>query len=58
VGTPTTVNMRVRADWEGRGTGVIVGVLVSIVVIGTVRTVRRGRRTAVAPAAPAAQETA
>ena len=58
VGTPTTVNMRVRADWEGRGTGVIVGVLVSIVVIGTVRTVRRGRRTTVAPAAPAAQETA
>ena len=55
VGTPTTVNMRVRADWEGRGTGVIVGVLVAIVVIGTVRTVRRGRRTAVAPAA---QETA
>ena len=55
VGTPTTVNMRVRADWEGRGTGVIVGVLVSIVVIGTVRTVRRGRRTAVTPAA---QETA
>ena len=55
VGTPTTVNMRVRADWEGRGTGVIVGVLVSIVVIGTVRTVRRGRRTVVAPAA---QETA
>ena len=55
VGTPTTVNMRVRADWESRGTGVIVGVLVSIVVIGTVRTVRRGRRTAVTPAA---QETA
>ena len=55
VGTPTTVDMRVRADWEGRGTGVIVGVLVTIVVIGTVRTVRRGRRTAVAPAA---QETA
>ncbi|WP_315584548.1 DUF6049 family protein [Actinomyces viscosus] len=51
VGTPTTVHMRVRADWESRGTGVIVGVLVSIVVIGTVRTVRRGRRTAVAPAA-------
>ena len=55
VGTPTTVHMRVRADWESRGTGVIVGVLVSIVVIGTVRTVRRGRRTAVTPAA---QETA
>ena len=55
VGTPTTVNMRVRADWEGRGTGVIVGVLVAIVVTGTVRTVRRGRRTVVAPAA---QETA
>ena len=55
VGTPTTVHMRVRADWEGRGTGIIVGVLVSIVVIGTVRTVRRGRRTAVTPAA---QETA
>ena len=55
VGTPTTVHMRVRADWEGRGTGIVVGVLVSIVVIGTVRTVRRGRRTAVTPAA---QETA
>lgn len=55
VGMPTTVHMRVRADWESRGTGVIVGVLVSIVVIGTVRTVRRGRRTVVAPAA---QETA
>ena len=55
VGTPTTVHMRVRADWEGRGTGIVDGVLVSIVVIGTVRTVRRGRRTAVAPAA---QETA
>ena len=55
VGTPTTVNMRVRADWEGRGTGVIVGVLVAIVVTGTVRTVRRGRRTSVAAAA---QETA
>ena len=55
VGTPTTVHMRVRAEWESRGTGVIVAVLVSIVVIGTVRTVRRGRRTAVTPAA---QETA
>ena len=55
VGTPTTVHMRVRADWESRGTGIIVGLLVSIVVIGTVRTVRRGRRTAVTPAA---QETA
>ena len=55
VGRPTTVDMRVRADWESRGTGIIVGILVSIVVIGTVRTVRRGRRTAVTPAA---QETA
>ena len=55
VGRPTTVDMRVRADWESRGTGIIVGLLVSIVVIGTVRTVRRGRRTAVAPVA---QETA
>ena len=55
VGTPTTVHMRVRADWESRGTGIIVGILVCIVVIGTVRTVRRGRRTTVAPAA---QETA
>ena len=55
VGTPTTVHMRVRADWESRGTGIIVGILVCIVVIGTVRTVRRGRRTAVTPAA---QETA
>ncbi|VEG73917.1 Uncharacterised protein [Actinomyces slackii] len=54
VGTPTTVHMRVRADWESVGTAVVGGVLVIILVAGVVRTVRRGRRTALAPA----QETA
>lgn len=46
VGTPSTVHLRVRADWENVGTRVLSGVLVVLLVAGIIRTVRRGRRTA------------
>ncbi|WP_168708060.1 DUF6049 family protein [Actinomyces procaprae] len=46
VGTPSTVHLRVRADWENMGTRILSGVLVILLVAGIVRTVRRGRRTA------------
>ena len=46
VGTPSTVHLRVRADWENVGTRILGGVLVVLLVAGIVRTVRRGRRTA------------
>ena len=45
VGTPTTVHMRVRADWENLGTRVIGLGLVIMLAVGIARTVRRGRRT-------------
>ncbi|WP_194784976.1 DUF6049 family protein [Actinomyces haliotis] len=45
VGTPTTVHMRVRADWENLGTRVIGLGLVIMLAVGITRTVRRGRRT-------------
>ncbi|AMD87032.1 hypothetical protein AXF14_04785 [Actinomyces radicidentis] len=45
VGTPTTVHMRVRADWENLGTRVIGVGLVIMLAAGITRTVRRGRRT-------------
>ncbi|MDU0348149.1 DUF6049 family protein [Actinomyces sp. MRS3W] len=46
VGTPSTVHLRVRADWENVGTRILSGVLVVLLVAGIIRTVRRGRRTA------------
>ncbi|MBM6979052.1 MAG: conjugal transfer protein [Actinomyces succiniciruminis] len=46
VGTPSTVHLRVRADWENVGTRVLGGILVILLVAGIIRTVRRGRRTA------------
>lgn len=45
VGTPATVHMRVRADWENLGTRVIGAGLVIMLAVGITRTVRRGRRT-------------
>lgn len=44
IGTPFTLNARVRADWENRGTGAIAALLAVMLVAGIVRTVRRGRR--------------
>ncbi len=46
LGTPSTVHLRVRADWENMGTRVLSGVLVLLLIAGIIRTVRRGRRTA------------
>jgi hypothetical protein len=46
IGDPQTVDVNVRADWEGIGL-VVMGVLIAgFLVIGVVRTVRRRRRTA------------
>ncbi|QKD80485.1 DUF6049 family protein [Actinomyces marmotae] len=44
VGTPAKLRIRVRADWEGRGTRIVTGVLVVLLAAGIYRTVRRGRR--------------
>lgn len=44
VGTPARLRMRVRADWEGRGTRIVTGALVILLAAGIYRTVRRGRR--------------
>lgn len=44
VGTPARLRMRVRADWEGRGTRIVAGALVVLLAAGIYRTVRRGRR--------------
>lgn len=44
IGTPFTLNARVRADWENLGTGVIAALLAVMLVAGIFRTVRRGRR--------------
>jgi hypothetical protein len=48
----TTLEVRVRAEWEGIGSAVA-GVLLAIgVVVGLVRTIRRGRRSRRAAAGP------
>lgn len=44
IGTPQTIKIRVRADWENTGTLIITAILVILFIIGTVRTIRRGRR--------------
>lgn len=44
VGTPVTLTVRVRADWENRGTAVIAAGAALVVVVGVVRSIRRGRR--------------
>ncbi|MFH5821408.1 DUF6049 family protein [Georgenia sp. AZ-5] len=44
VGTSTTLQVRVRADWENVGTAVVAGVLAVLLVVGIARTARRGPR--------------
>lgn len=44
IGTPSDLQVRVRADWESVGTAVVAGLLGVMLVVGLVRTVRRGRR--------------
>lgn len=45
---PASFSVRVRADWENIGTGVVAGLLAIAFVIGLIRTIRRGGRRAAA----------
>ena len=49
IGEPLVLTVRVRADWENRGTLGLAIVAGLILVVGLVRTIRRGRRTAALP---------
>ncbi|GAB2678441.1 DUF6049 family protein [Thalassiella azotivora] len=44
LGEPVTITVRVRADWETRGTLVIGAVVAVVLLVGLVRAIRRGRR--------------
>ncbi len=44
IGSPVELRVKVRADWESRGTAVAAGVVVLVLLLGVVRTVRRNRR--------------
>ena len=46
IGEPVSLVVRVRADWENRGTLGLAAVAGVVLVVGLVRTIRRGRRTA------------
>jgi hypothetical protein len=54
VGAATTLQVRVRADWESNGTLAVAVVALVVLVVGLVRTVRRGRRRDPASAGPLA----
>ncbi len=44
VGSPDTLHVRVRADWENVGTAVIAAGVLAVFVIGLISSVREGRR--------------
>ncbi|MCC4908707.1 DUF6049 family protein [Microbacterium sp. cx-59] len=44
IGSPQTVDVNVRADWEAYGTAILATLIVGFLVLGVVRTVRRRRR--------------
>lgn len=44
VGSPDTLHVRVRADWENVGTVVIAGLVAAVFLIGLIRSIRDGRR--------------
>ncbi|GMA33074.1 hypothetical protein GCM10025875_30660 [Litorihabitans aurantiacus] len=46
IGVGETFDLRVRAEWETVGTGIVAAALGLLLVVGLVRTVRRGRRDA------------
>lgn len=46
LGPAQEFDIRVRADWENRGTAIAAAALGVLLVIGLTRTIRRGRRTA------------
>lgn len=43
IAAPELFTVRVRADWENVGTGVVAGLLALALVVGIVRTIRRGQ---------------
>ncbi|QTE29498.1 DUF6049 family protein [Pengzhenrongella sicca] len=45
ISAPERFTVRIRADWENIGTGVVAGVLALAFVFGIVRTIRRGQTT-------------
>lgn len=45
VGAPAEIDVRVRADWENLGTGILAGLFLIILIVGVVRSARRGPRT-------------
>lgn len=51
IGSPQTVEVTVRADWERIGIGILVALIAGLLIVGVFRTVRRRRRAA-ASAAP------
>ncbi len=44
IGSPVALRVKVRADWESRGTAVAAGLVILVLLVGVVRTVRRNRR--------------
>jgi hypothetical protein len=44
VTAPTSMTMRVRAEWENVGTGIVLGLLAVVFVFGVVSTARKRRR--------------
>ncbi len=53
IGEPAPLTVRVRAEWETRGTAVAAGVLGLVLLAGLVRAVRRGRGGGRRPRGPA-----
>jgi putative peptidoglycan lipid II flippase len=49
LGNTSTINVRVRYDWEERGLTWVAGALVILLVAGLIRSVRRGRRVRLSP---------
>ncbi|MDO5673212.1 MAG: DUF6049 family protein [Actinomycetaceae bacterium] len=44
VSTPSSISVRVRADWETSGTAVLGGAVLLFLIVGLIRNIRRGRR--------------
>ena len=44
IGSPQTLEIRVRADWENLGTGITAGIFGAILLFGVVKSLRRGKQ--------------
>lgn len=42
IGTPETIRVRVRAEWESTGTYIVAGLLAAVLVFGIVRRIVKG----------------